>query len=166
MNIQFQGYELIIDEEDFELFNKYKWRVLKRPDSHTVYLQATSRDIKNEYFHRIILGIKVGNKIRVDHRNGNGMDNRKVENLRIANFIQNGRNQIKVEGKTYAGKLTSSRFKGVSFYKRDSNYSAYIMLPGKHKIHLGYFNDDVLAAKAYNDAALKYFGEFACLNKV
>jgi hypothetical protein len=42
-------------------------------------------------------------------------------------------------------------------------WRAQIMLNGR-LIHLGYFTDPVEAAKAYDEAARKYHGEFASLN--
>jgi len=60
---------------------------------------------------------------------------------------------------------TSSRFKGVSFYKRYKKWKARVKID-ETEIWLGYFNDEINAAKAYNEAAKKYFGEFAQLNNI
>lgn len=57
----------------------------------------------------------------------------------------------------------SSEFKGVSWHKRTGMWRALIGCNGK-QIALGYFHDERLAAKAYNDAALRMFGEYAALN--
>lgn len=57
----------------------------------------------------------------------------------------------------------SSKYKGVSYYSQHKKFKAGIMVDGD-TIHLGYFIDELEAAKAYNEAALKYFGEFALLN--
>lgn len=161
MIISLKGHTIIIDEEDYPLFESMKWRILKRPNSHTFYLQSIKTWL---YFHRLVMGLKIGDKIRVDHRNQNGLDNRK-ENLRRATIQQNAMNSMKVVGKMYGESITSSGFKGVSYYRRDKNFSAYIHAMGK-KIHIGYYKDEISAAKAYNDAAVKYYGEFASLNEV
>jgi hypothetical protein len=58
---------------------------------------------------------------------------------------------------------TSSRFKGVSHRKDRDIWSAGIGISGEHK-SLGCYDDEVEAARAYDRAAVEYFGEFARLN--
>lgn len=62
-------------------------------------------------------------------------------------------------------KQGSSKYKGVYFYKPLNKWNAQIEINSK-KIHLGYYQNEVEAAKAYNLAALLYHGEFALLNTV
>lgn len=57
----------------------------------------------------------------------------------------------------------SSKYKGVCFAKFFKKWKADIQV-NKKVYHLGYYENELDAAKAYNDAALKYFGEFACIN--
>jgi len=90
--------------------------------------------------------------MHTDHINGNGLDNRR-SNLRVCTPSQN-----KMNSKTY--RTNKSGFKGVSFYKRDRNWSAQITMNFK-KVHLGYFSTPGLAHVAYCNAALKLHGEFA-----
>ena len=59
----------------------------------------------------------------------------------------------------------SSKYKGVSFHKKDSKWWSTIIV-NKKQIYLGRYDEEKDAAKAYNKAALKYFGEHAYLNKV
>ena len=84
-------------------------------------------------------------------------------NIRICTKEQNKANVDKQ--KTYAGKQTSSKFKGVYFCKKTKNWKAYITT-NKIKKHLGFFECEKEAAQAYNSAAIKFFGEFAWLNKI
>ena len=56
-----------------------------------------------------------------------------------------------------------SRYKGVSWYNRGKRWNARIHVNRKEKF-LGIFADEIEAAKAYDRAARKYFGEFAELN--
>ena len=58
----------------------------------------------------------------------------------------------------------SSKYKGVSFHKRQCQWTANIRYTNK-LYHLGSFDYEIDAAKAYNQAAIKYYGEFALLNK-
>ncbi len=97
--------------------------------------------------------IKAPDNLFVDHINLNGLDNRKA-NLRLATKIQNSRNTPKMKRKT------SSKYKGVSYQKRDRIWRAKIKINRRDK-HLGSFRDEIDAAEAYDKAAHKYFGEFA-----
>ena len=87
----------------------------------------------------------------VDHKDRN-KNNNKIENLREANKSLN-------EANTGIRKNNTSGYKGVSFYKRINKYRAYLKCK-----HIGLFDTAEEAAKAYNDAALKAYGEYAYLN--
>jgi hypothetical protein len=94
--------------------------------------------------------------ILVDHRNNDGLDNRR-DNLRLATFSQNNINCRRNKSKS------SSRFVGVTFDKRKKQWRVRISVSRK-RIFLGYFDSEIDAAKAYDQAAKKYYGEFARLN--
>jgi len=105
--------------------------------------------------HRLIM--KNPDNLDVDHIDGDRLDNQK-SNLRKATQSQNSMNQKNQSGR-------SSNFKGVCWHTRDHKHQAYIKINQKRK-HIGYFDSEIEAAKAYNAAAIKYFGEFARLNDV
>jgi hypothetical protein len=91
----------------------------------------------------------------VDHRNCNGLDNQRT-NLRQATQHQNNANSRARNG-------TTSAFKGVSWRKRTGNWCAQIR-SGDQNVHLGYFDTEEDAARAYDLAACDMFGEFARAN--
>lgn len=88
----------------------------------------------------------------VDHINGNKLDNRK-SNLRICTDAENARNSSKKSG----------NFKGVQWRSDKHKFRARIMDNGK-EIFIGYFTNEIEAAKAYDTKAKELFGEFARLN--
>src|SRR5438046_10138236 len=96
-------------------------------------------------------------KFFVDHINGYPIDNT-TRNLRIVTSVQNHHNRRKNK------KNTSSKYKGVTWDKKSSVWRAQITNNKKH-IHLRFFNTEEEAAKPYNEAAKKYFGEYARLNE-
>ena len=96
--------------------------------------------------------IRVRNEMVVDHINHNGLDNRKV-NLRAATIAQNAWNR----------RRKKSRFVGVNWNRQMKKWRVAVSDQGKRK-HVGYFEDKIEAAKAYDRAAMKYHGEFAILN--
>lgn len=94
----------------------------------------------------------------VDHINGIPSDNR-WNNLRPATHAQNMANARRKKTNI------SSRYKGVSWVKRDRMWKARITV-GRRPIQIGTFIDEHTAARAYNAAALRFFGEYARLNEV
>jgi hypothetical protein len=104
------------------------------------------------YLHQAILGIVSGKHI--DHKNGDGLDNRK-ENLRHCNARENQQNRHVRCGK--------SRFKGVYASRYPGHWVAHVRIEGK-MTHLGTFLSEEDAARAYDAAARKHFGEFAACN--
>jgi len=149
-----QGQYAIIDDEDFDELNQYNWCF---SHGYAVRGVAISQGkYKTQYMHRFVTNCPDG--FDVDHINHNTLDNQK-SNLRVCSNSENRRNQ---KVRTYA---KTSRFKGVSFYKRDGNWRAQIECNNKNK-YLGYFANEIDAAIAYNNAAIELFGEFALLNEV
>jgi hypothetical protein len=94
------------------------------------------------------------NGLEIDHIDGNGLNNLK-SNLRLATRSENSRNSKK--------KPSSSPYKGVIFVPSRDRWLAQINVNNKH-IHCGYHLTQDDAARAYNRAAVKYFGEFARIN--
>ena len=105
--------------------------------------------------HRLILDAP--HHLDVDHVNGNGLDNRRC-NIRLCTRAQNQVNAQKRRG-------CSSQYKGVDYRKDRNKWRASITINQQFK-SLGHFNDETEAARAYNDAAVKYWGEFVRLNEV
>lgn len=93
----------------------------------------------------------------VDHINRIKTDNKWV-NLRECNRTQNSANHGKF-------KNNKSGYKGVYWHKTNKKWSSEIYTNG-NKIHLGFYTDIKEAAKTYNEAANKYHGEFAYINKI
>lgn len=98
----------------------------------------------------------------IDHKDQDKGNNR-IDNLRLATSGSNKANTRKY--KTWGKKPTSSKYKGVSWCKRDKYWFAYVGV-GKKQIELGRFETELEAAKAYNKAALEHHGSFAVMNEL
>lgn len=147
---------VLTDNKDFKKIIRYKysWRLQRDRDKNKFYVVTSNKEKRKIYLHRFILLFP---KEQIDHRNGNGLDNRR-KNLRVAT---NGGNQRNCA----IPNTNTSGYKGVSFYKKRNTFNAYIHVKNK-RINLGYFYSAKHAAKIYNEAAKKYFGEFARLNPI
>lgn len=138
--------ETIIDTIEFEKVTKYKWCFDGR-----YAISTTVRPYLR--LHSLILGKKKG--FEIDHINRNPLDNRK-ENLRFVTKTQNQANKT-------TSKKSSSKYKGVSWNKKDQQWVVFISIKGKSK-YLGMSKDEKTAAEKYNQAAKELFGEYANLN--
>lgn len=78
------------------------------------------------------------------------------ENCRWVTSKQNAHNRRGHLGST-------SKFKGVSYSKGSKKWKVGIKCSSKN-IHLGYFEDEEEAARAYDNKARELFGEYAHLN--
>lgn len=143
-----KGKVALVDDEDFERVILHKWCAAKRGQRHYV-----ARDVNGstKFLHWFIFGEK-----GIDHRDGDGLNNQRY-NLRKASRQQNLRGfQRKRPGVT-------STFRGVSWDKRTQKWKADIKCRYKQTF-LGRFSCEKAAARAYDVAAKKLFGEFAAPN--
>lgn len=149
------GRLTVVDDDDYEWLSQTKWADDSR--GYAIRSKVTDGGYKTtEKMHRLITSAE-DDEI-VDHINGVPWDNRK-ENLRIVSTSENGKNKG-----LYPTNKTG--YKGVAINRRSKSkrFTAQITV-NYRKIHLGCFDDVIEAAEAYNDAAVRYFGEFARLNK-
>ena len=87
-----------------------------------------------------------GMTLVVDHIDGD-KENNKLSNLQI---ISHRGNIQKADRKN-----KSSKFTGVTYHKGRKMYRAYIDV-SKKNIHLGFYDNEIEASKAYQDALKKY----------
>lgn len=149
-------HNVLVDDEDFEELSKYKWNFYKNKNilyvKRHIKINGVSTSLK---MHRSIMGLKNNDKLIVDHINHNSLDNRKI-NLRVCKQSDNCKNKT-------SHKNSSSKYLGVYFNKNSNKWQSQICT-NKKIIYLGIYLIEEDAAKAYNEAALKYHGEFANLN--
>ncbi len=149
-----QGKVALVDDEDFEELNKFKW--CARKDRNTYYAVRRNKELKigNIQMHREILKVK-DKTLLVDHRDHDGLNNQK-NNLRVATAAGNSKNRQSRKG-------SASKYLGVYWAVNNNKWLASIRNNGKN-IYLGYFINELDAAIAYNIAAVEIHGEFANLN--
>lgn len=151
-----RGKEAIVDDKDYAFLMQWKWFAHSEGYASRNAKKADGVSGNTIYMHRVIAE-RAGFMMteRIDHKDGNGFNNRRT-NLRTASNQKNLANRG-------PNKNNKSGFKGVS---RDrGKWAAQIKVSGRH-LHLGYFDSKNEAAKAYNAAAMKHFGEFAYQNPV
>lgn len=148
-----RGRSAIVDDGDLETLQRFTWQAAF--DGR--YWYAVSSYLRDGRFgkyrmHRLIVG--AGKDQFVDHINGDGLDNRRV-NLRVCSRAENSRNR------------KPSWFrrapKGVAWHAKTRKWQARINFD-RRQIHLGYFHTPEEAAAVYDAASLRLFGKFAAPN--
>lgn len=149
----------LVDDDVYEWAQRWLWSGREAPDG-SVYAQGRPRGVSSKIMrpqslHRLVAG-EQDSRRPVDHENHNTLDNQN-RNLRSASISESLANRRKY------GKAPSSQYKGVSYSKNREKWEVQINFEGR-KMFIGYFNDEVLAARAYDKKAKELHKEFAELN--
>jgi hypothetical protein len=155
------GVFALVDAEDFELVQGYEWRPLVARSGQVYAVSKRAREGGRVLMHRLISG---ASKDQVtDHRDWDGLNNQR-SNLRTCFQRQN------LQSMTRSQRQRRGLCKGVTLDKRRGTWSATIKVgvPGTKgfgkAVFLGSFATEEQAARAYDEAARRYFGAFAAVN--
>lgn len=161
-----QGKFALVDDEDFEYLNQWKWYAFKNhqhdPNANSFYAVRSVRFLKPNgaasckrvWMHRFLMGNP--EEVQVDHKDRDSLNNQK-SNLRVSDHSENMRNREKTVKNT-------SGYLGVSKDRRcKSSYQARIR-NGKVEVYLGTFHSAEEAAKIRDKFAIELHGNFAVLN--
>lgn len=152
-----RGKIAIVDAADYEHLNQFNWCAKKM--GRTWYAVRTFKRSDGKRceskMHREVMNAPDG--MGVDHMDGNGLNNTR-DNLRLATHRQNCFN-------SQSRQNSSSKYKGVNWHRQNRKWTAQIRINEK-PLYLGIFEDEKDAARAYNAAAIKFYGEFARLNDI
>lgn len=150
----------MFDSDRYDEISQHRWFVAWQPTLNGFYAVTHIYESDGRRttlpFHRLI--VKCDKSETIDHGDHNSLNNLE-ENLRVCSDIENQQNKIKCRTPK------TSVYKGVHWRKDRNRFRVYIMAEGR-SIYLGSFKCEHAAAKSYNDAATKYFGKYALLNKI
>jgi len=147
-----QGKFALVDDNDFEQLNQFKWYAQKGGNLFYAARRDNLQEWKVVLMHREIM--KAPKRMDVDHIDRDSLNNQR-SNLRICNRSQNSMNSVHTKG--------MSKYKGVCWDKNRKKWKAEIAQSYK-RIHIGRYDSEVVAAKAYDAKAVELFGEYARTN--
>jgi len=142
------GLYAYVDAADYEEISRHHWRLVGGG-----YAGRYEKG-KCILMHRQIMNPPEG--MVVDHLSGSRMDNTR-DNLHVCTSAENCRNRPKRRG-------SSSNYFGVYWVKQRNKWMAVICLGGRNNRTIGYFDDEIDAARAYDRAAVMHLGEDVRVN--
>lgn len=148
-----RGKFAVVDNENFDSLSQNKWHYWIDPKSLVEYAVRHKKikgKVQRLMMHREIT--RSSHNLVIDHRNGNGLDNRR-ENLRTCTKVQNNMNRK-------PNKSNQTGLKGISWNTQIRKWKAGIGFKGK-AINLGHYYDKRTAALVYRLFSVLYYGEFA-----
>ena len=158
-----QGKVALVDDEDWHRLSQKRWSAIRDDNmfyaARTIQVNRKSRMIR---MHREVLGLQHRDGIMCDHWDRNGLNNQK-HNLRICSNSQNQANSGKQKRPGH------SIYKGVSFFSNwvhPAKPWTSTVICQKKRVNLGVFRTESNAARAYDEAARRMFGNYARINGV
>lgn len=137
-----QGRFALVDDEDYEWLNQWKWCAARSSKTDHYYAQRSVYQNGKQTLikmHRFIMNPPAN--LFIDHIDGDGLNNQR-SNLRIVNMRQNMQNQrIKIRQR-------SSRYVGVYYEKHKKRWRAQIEIDHQN-VHLGSYATEEEAYAAY-----------------
>lgn len=146
IEVSLDGGVALIDAADVPLVEGRLWTRRKNN-----VVSSPRRHQPSEALHRLVMGCDRGDGIRIDHIDGDILNNRR-SNLRRVGARENGWHRVK------RNKNNTSGIPGVS--RNRSNWMAYIDRDGT-RTHLGTYPSIEEAADVRRAAELEFFGEYA-----
>jgi hypothetical protein len=144
---KYPGLVAVVDAVDAEVIARVRsWC----PHVKGRRIYATGRLVdggKQTEMHRLVMGFP---DCSIDHADGDGLNNRR-SNLRLATPSQNAANSRNFSP-------AREGLRGVTFVP--AHWRAVVKVNGR-RIHIGDYKSPEEAARAYDAAARKHFGEFA-----
>ncbi len=145
-------FEIEVDDDMYEELSKSVWYACSGTKQYAQRkVKAPNGIFWNQKLHQTILGLPRKSGVVVDHIDRNPLNCRK-SNLRMVTFQENSWNRSKRK------RETTSRYTGVSW----ATHQRWVAtIDGEH---IGYFDSEENAAKAYDYEARQRRGAFAVVN--
>jgi len=153
-----QGKFATVDDDLFDFLSQWKWHFSNTGyATRAQYIGMFNGKCKNKVIlmHRLIANPPKG--VQIDHISGDKLDNR-LSNLRECNHSQNQMNS------SQSRNGSRSKYKGIAWHKTRKKWLCQFN-KNKKCYFVGWFNEEIDAALAYNFAIVEHFGEFARFNK-
>ena len=146
-----------IDRRDCKMLSQHTWYKNNKGYAYT-FIPDSNGKKKGVLMHRLIMQPKAG--LEIHHVNHDPLDNRR-KNLKVCTHRENLQTLQKPRRKKRTAENTS-KYKGVYRHK-SGKFKVTIRHDGIQE-HLGYYDDEIVAAKVYDARAREVHGSFAIIN--